>query len=148
MAKKASPEYDLFISYSNADFPFVNELASELEKEDVRVWYDKGAMRLGDDFVASIQQALERSEYFLLVISPAYLASQWANFEMGVALSRSLTRESERIIPLYLKRVPNAALPSSIKQLSGLSAQDSPTGEIAHQLAEIIKQPKKLKRAS
>lgn len=148
MAKIIPPEYDLFISYSNADFPFVNELVSRLEKEDVRVWYDKGAMRLGEDFLASIQQALEKSEYFLLVISPAYLASQWANFEMGVALSRGLSQKSGRIIPLYLKRVSNAALPSSIKQLSGLTVQDSSVEEIAHQLAEITKQPEKLKRAS
>lgn len=148
MAKKVAFEYDLFISHANADFSFVNELAAELEKEDVRVWYDKGAMRLGEDFMASIQQALEKSDSFLLVISPAYLASQWANFEMGVAMSRSLFRKSGRIIPLYLARVPNAALPSSIQQLSGLNAQDLPVAETARQLAETIKQSEKLKRAS
>jgi hypothetical protein len=148
MAKKVSSGYDLFISHASADLPFVNELVSELEREDVRVWSDKGRIRLGEDFMVSVQQALESSEYFLLVISPAYLASQWANFEMGVALSRSLSQGQGRIIPLYLKRVPNTALPSSIKQLSGLNAQDSPISEIAHQLAEIIKQPKRLKRAS
>ncbi len=148
MARKVIPEYDLFISYSHADFQFVDQLASALKNRNIRVWYDKGAIRLGEAFSTEIQEALEKSEYFLLVISPDYLASQWANFEMGVALSRNLGQQSGRIIPLYLRRVPDAALPSSIKQIVGLIAEDLSIEEIARQLEDIIKRPEKLRRAS
>ena len=143
MAEPAKPKYDLFISYSHKDAAYVSLLAAALQQEDLRVWHDRGLLRMGEDFLAGIQQALEQSRFFLLVISPVYLDSQWANFEMGVALSRK-----QPIIPLYLGPIAGLVLPASIHRLTGLSAQNKTPKQIAHQLAQTINQPAKLKRAS
>jgi hypothetical protein len=143
MAETVKPKYDLFISYAHQDAAYVNQLATALRQESLRVWHDQGLLRMGEEFLAGMQQALEESRFFLLVISPDYLASQWTNFEMGVALSRR-----QPLIPLYLRPVDQAALPASIHRLTGLSAQDVSPKQVAHLLAKTIKQPAKLKRAS
>ena len=143
MLKTADAKYDLFISYAHKDAAYVNQLVVALKEEGLRVWHDQGLLRLGEDLLAGIQLALETSRFYLLVISPNYLASEWANFELGVALSRK-----QPIIPLYLHPVVSTALPASIQRLAGLSAQDATPKQLAHELAQTIKHPAELKRAS
>ncbi|MGH9844418.1 MAG: toll/interleukin-1 receptor domain-containing protein [Blastocatellia bacterium] len=110
------PKYDMFVSYSPQDMAFVDELVRRLKSKNQRlkIWFDRGVLRLGDSFSSGVQEALEQSKYFLLVISPGYLDSSWANFEMGVALSRAGSSEYENIIPLVIGDVNLAALPPPI----------------------------------
>jgi len=116
MNNATEPKYDLFISYSHQDLPFVDELVHHLKDQRISVWFDQGMLRLGDSFSNSVQEALERSKHFLLVISPSYLTSAWGNFEMGVALSRANSPANGKIIPLVLGEVNRAALPPLIAQ--------------------------------
>lgn len=148
MARTVKSEYDVFISHAHSDAAYVDELVVALEQAGVRVWHDRGALRLSEDFSSALEQALEESPYFVLVISPDYLASQWCNFEMGVVLGRKLTQEAGRVIPLYLRPVDPAKLPASINQLQWLSARQLSVKQVARILAEVIKQPEQLKQAS
>lgn len=114
MNSASEPKYDLFISYSHQDLPFVDALVRHLKDQRINVWFDHGMLRLGDSFSNSVQEALEHSRNFLLVISPSYLKSAWGNFEMGVALSRSASPRNGKIIPLVMDNVDRAALPPLI----------------------------------
>ena len=86
----------------------------------------------------SIEQALERSRYFVLVISPEYVSNQWANFEMGVALSRDATSDTERIIPIYVRSVDRSALPPRIANIHAVDASGQSAEQIASDLASIV----------
>jgi hypothetical protein len=114
MNNASEPKYDVFISYAHQDLPFVDALVRHLKDQRISVWFDRGMLRLGDSFSNSVQEALEHSKYFLLVISPSYLKSAWGNFEMGVALSRSASPRNGRIISLVMGDVDRAALPPLI----------------------------------
>ncbi|MGH9832895.1 MAG: toll/interleukin-1 receptor domain-containing protein [Blastocatellia bacterium] len=116
MNSVVEPKYDLFISYAHQDLPFVDELVSHLKGHRLNVWFDQGMLRLGDSFSNSVQEALEHSKYFLLVISPSYLKSAWGNFEMGVALSRAISPANGNIIPLVVGDVNRDVLPPLIAQ--------------------------------
>jgi hypothetical protein len=78
----------------------------------------------------SVQEALERSKHFLLVISPSYLTSAWGNFEMGVALSRAASAlwykagEYDRAKDLALRWLQTGLLPPfAIHQLQELLSE-------------------------
>ncbi len=148
MAKLVKPKYDLFISYAKQDLPFVDRLVHSLEAEDINVWYDRGSLRLGEDFSRGIQEALEQSRNFLLVISPDYVSSPWANFEMGVALSHDPAARARSIIPLFVREVDRSALPPRIAQTPGIFARDLTVEQIAEHLAGIIKPGNKGRQAS
>jgi len=93
----------IFISYSRRDITFVRKLAGDLEKLGYDVWWDVSDLRGGDDWVRNIPEAIEASEYFLVVLSPNSLISEWVRKEYTQALTLQ-----KKVVPLMLaaSRVP------------------------------------------
>ena len=98
MTKETEYKYDLFISYASVDKSFVQSLVDTLAEYGLTVWYDNGELRFGDSILRFIEDGLENSRFFLLVLSPGYFKGSWPQFETGVALSRV---GKEHILPLY-----------------------------------------------
>jgi hypothetical protein len=141
MNSASEPKYDLFISYAHQDFPFVDELVRHLKDQRISVWFDQGSLRMGASFSNNVQEALEHSRDFLLVISPSYLNSSWANFEMGVALSRSVSPGRGKIIPMMLGGVNRGALPHSIAHTNQIVVgEDVNFDKLAEDLAAMVGQ--------
>ncbi|HLM56325.1 MAG TPA: toll/interleukin-1 receptor domain-containing protein [Pyrinomonadaceae bacterium] len=132
-------EYDVFVSYSHKDVPFVRRLVNALEARGIKAWYDSEVLRVGESFMRQIGDALEQSRYFLLVISPDYLAGQWTSFELGVALGAASTR-GERIIPILVRKSDLSALPNSVRKHRFLDATLASAEQIAAEVAEVVKQ--------
>lgn len=95
----------IFISYSRKDIDFARKLAGDLEKAGYDVWWDITDIRGGDTWVNSIPDAIETSQYMLVVLSPDSVASPWVQKEYTQALSLR-----KAIIPLMLEatRIPFA----------------------------------------
>jgi hypothetical protein len=132
-------EYDVFVSYSHQDALFVQSLVGALEARGVKAWYDSGELRVGESFMQKIGDALEQSRYFLLVISPNYLASQWTSFELGVALGAASTKGA-RVLPVLVRDSDLSALPVPLRRYQFLDATETPIEKIAARIAEVIKQ--------
>jgi len=137
---KNKPTFDAFISYSAEDGLFAKNLANALRNQGLKVWYDEGKLRFGDSFLREIENALEESRYFILILSPSYFDKQWANFELGVALSRDFASRKKHIFPIYARDIDPKSLPPSLAKLGGLYAKEHPVDEIAAILAENILQ--------
>lgn len=137
---KNKPTYDAFISYSSEAGLFAKSLANALRNQGLSVWYDEGKLRFGDSFLREIENALEESRYFILILSPSYFDKQWPNFELGVALSRDFSSRKKHIFPIYVKDIDPKSLPPSLSRIAGLYAKDHPVDEIAAILAENIMQ--------
>lgn len=88
MTVEQDMKYDIFVSYTSLDKEFVRMLVHKLTDRGLAVWFDQGALRLGDDVLRSLEDGLEHSNYFLLVLSPSFFQGSWTQFERGVALSR------------------------------------------------------------
>jgi hypothetical protein len=95
----------IFISYSRKDTDFARKLAGDLEKAGYDVWWDITDIQGGDTWVNSIPDAIETSQYMLVVLSPDSAASPWVQKEYTQALSLR-----KAIIPLMLEatRIPFA----------------------------------------
>ena len=129
-------EYDVFVSYSHKDAPFVRRLVNALEARGIKAWYDSEVLRVGENFMRQIGDALEQSRYFLLVISPDYLAGQWTSFELGVALGAASTRGT-RVLPVLAR---HTLMPPPLTKYQFLDATETPIEKIAAEVAEIVKQ--------
>jgi hypothetical protein len=132
-------EYDVFVSYSHKDALFVQSLVDALEARGIKAWYDGGELRVGDSFMQKIGDALEQSRYFLLVLSPDYLASQWTSFELGVALSAASTKGA-RVIPVLVRKSDLSALPIPLRRHQVLDATQTSVEQLAAEVAEVVKQ--------
>lgn len=85
----------VFISYSRKDIDFVRKLAGDLERAGYDVWWDITDLRGGDDWVRNIPEAIKASPYFIVVLSPNSIESEWVRKEYTQALSLR-----KKIIPL------------------------------------------------
>jgi TIR domain len=92
MRKARRARWDLFISHASEDKKdFVQPLASALDALGVRVWYDASTLKLGDSLSRSIDQGLAKSDYGLVVLSPAFLSKQWPEYEIRGLTARELS---------------------------------------------------------
>lgn len=93
----------VFISYSRKDLTFVERLAKDLEAAGLEVWYDLSGLEVGTRWGKEIQNALDQSQYFLVVLSPNSVDSEWVEKEFLYA-----NNQKTKIIPLLYApcRVP------------------------------------------
>jgi hypothetical protein len=132
-------KYDVFMSYARSDARLARSLTEALSEKGVKVWYDDEEIRVGDDFMRNIQDALKQSRFFLLIISPEYLSSQWGSFELGVALGHDAASEERHILPVFVRGAEGLPLPRTIRKYESLDADHTPVQQIAERVAEVVK---------
>lgn len=114
--------YDVFISYSHADAAWVHgELLPRLEGAGLTVCIDFRDFAIGAPTVTEIERAIRTSRRTLLVLTPAYLASQWTEFETLLLQTLDPPNQQRRLIPLL--REP-CDLPLRIRFLTYLPMSD------------------------
>ena len=131
--------YDIFVSYAKEDSDFVRRLVEALRAKQMTVWYDRGELRLGDAILRDLEDGLEHSDFFVLVLSPEYLKKAWSQFETGVALGR---HGKNRILPIFLRHSNRAELvrfAPSVADTASIDADKLSLEEIATNISETIK---------
>ncbi len=91
--------WDVFISYASEDRPLAQELADALEEEGLKVWYDETVLKLGDSLRRSIDRGLAESRYGLVILSPAFFAKSWTQYELDGLVTRDLVTKT--ILPVW-----------------------------------------------
>jgi hypothetical protein len=76
----------LFISYSRDDVIGAKNLSDALLSKGVEFWLDEYNIPVGQAFVAQLGEALQRSDAFLLVDTPASRRSYWVSREIKTAI--------------------------------------------------------------
>jgi CTP:molybdopterin cytidylyltransferase MocA len=110
----------VFVSHSSLDkSSIVQPLVEALHKHNHEVWYDSETLKLGDSITLAISDGLYRSKYYVIAISPRFLASVWCMRELGAIISESISR-SKKLIVL---RVDHATIPSIISDIKRLDIQ-------------------------
>lgn len=116
--------YDAFISYSHSepDSYVAEKLHFMLEhyhisrkiqeisgkKRIERVFRDREELPLSSDLAANIRQALENSEYLIVICSPRAVRSEWVQREIDVFLE---THEKDKVLTLLVDGEPEDAFP-------------------------------------
>ena len=112
-----------------------------LADRGLSVWFDQGELRLGDSVLRSLEDGLEHSSYFLLVLSPAFFKGSWPQFETGVALGRV---GKSHILPVY-RGIDSDDVRNHVPLLAdraAISADRHSIDEIADMVLEIIQRGK------
>jgi hypothetical protein len=124
----------VFISYSRKDASFVNRLTDDLKRAKISVWLDVLEIEPGDRIIGSIETALESSEFFLLILSPASIESPWVRYEWSTWMHLQFAAEREAqylsqglrrtLIPICLD---NVRIPTFLRDIESLSiSSDDP----------------------
>jgi hypothetical protein len=89
---------EVFLSHSNADQDFVMNLANMLRRHGVPVWYSRTNILGAQQWHDEIGAALQRCDWFLLVLSPNAVNFLWVKRELIFALQQN--RFENGIVPL------------------------------------------------
>ena len=96
--------YDVFLSHNSDDKPFVEALATSLEREGISCFLDKWHLIPGAPWQPALEQALNDSVACAVFIGPSGIGP-WQNEEMRAAITKRVDSDSEfRVIPVLLPK--------------------------------------------
>ena len=90
-------EWDVFISHASEDKATVaRPLAASLRRAGARVWLDEHELTVGDSLSEKIDEGLARSQFGVVVLSPAFFAKHWPRRELAGLRARE--EEGKKVI--------------------------------------------------
>jgi CheY-like chemotaxis protein len=133
-------DHDVFISYSSRDKRWVqNELIPRIEKAGLRVCVDYRDFAPGAPSVKEMERAVMTSRKTVLVLTPHYLDSAWAEFENLMLMTLDPANRERRLIPVLRER---CELPPRINYLTYINIADPDDIESAwKKLLDALRRP-------
>jgi hypothetical protein len=102
----------IFLSYSRSDKDAAQVLRTRLIDAGFDVFRDEDSIRIGDNWLKSLQDAVQSCAAFLLLVGRDGVQQQrWVGAEVEVALSRKLSPHDDRErLPIFPVLLPEASL--------------------------------------
>jgi hypothetical protein len=134
--------YDAFISHAFEDKKaLVRPLADALGKMGYRIWYDEFELEVGDSLRQSIDRGLANSRYGIVILSPAFFAKHWTQYELNGLNAREM--EGRKVIlPVWYKITKSQILKVSPALADKVAArvEGHAIRKVAIQLARVLDQ--------
>lgn len=89
----------VFISHSTQDKAFVRKLVSDLKELGIKVWLDETEILPGESILEKISDGIKDTNYLLVVLSKASVASPWVRSELNAALFREINHKGMIVLP-------------------------------------------------
>ena len=115
--------YDVFVSYSHVDRAWVDGwLLPRLEAAGVRVCIDHHDFDIGAPALENMERAVAASRHTLLVLTPAWMQSEWTTFESLLVQGQDPAGLHRRTLPIlrHSCAVPWCNLQLSSQQIYSL----------------------------
>jgi glycosyltransferase involved in cell wall biosynthesis/tetratricopeptide (TPR) repeat protein len=93
----------VFVSHSSQDKAFVRKLVDELNRHDLKVWFDEREIKVGDSIVEGISRGLRDSEYLMVVLSKSSVSSRWVREELNTTLTDQLSGKGGVVLPVLIE---------------------------------------------
>ncbi|MEM6656092.1 MAG: toll/interleukin-1 receptor domain-containing protein [Planctomycetota bacterium] len=102
------PPNEVFLSHSSADRQVADSVAKTVRAHGVPVWYSPTNINTAQQWHDEIGRALERCDWFVLLLSPSSVGSRWVKHEFMFALREA--RYDERITSVIVEECDHKAL--------------------------------------
>jgi hypothetical protein len=93
----------VFLSHSHSDNAIARRLASDLRAAGVTVWIDEAELGVGDSLIRKIGNAIDSTDFLVVLLSPDSVASEWVLRETEVALTKEFMGRRVRVLPLLVR---------------------------------------------
>ena len=136
------PQYDAFISHASEDKDsVVRPLAEKLRELGFKVWYDEFQLKVGDSLRRSIDKGLANSKFGIVVLSSAFFAKNWPQYELDGLVARETSGNGKVILPLWHKVSKDEVMSysPSLADKVALNTAMLTIDELADELAKILK---------
>jgi hypothetical protein len=76
-AESNSHHSQIFLSHSGADTPAARHLANMLRRNGLNVWFDQDDLRPGDNWMATLEDAISTSSAMLVYVGRLGVGQRW-----------------------------------------------------------------------
>lgn len=135
-------DYDVFISHATEDKDeIVRPLAVALQERSVSVWYDEFELRVGDSLRRKIDAGIAQSRFGLVVLSPAFFAKGWPQYELDGLVTMSVSGK-QVLLPVWHGVSKDEVMrhSASLADKVALRTADYSVAEIATEIASVVLQ--------
>ncbi|MEU6374330.1 tetratricopeptide repeat protein, partial [Streptomyces sp. NPDC046909] len=98
-AERNDERYDVFVSYSHRDEPWVAPLAENLQRLGLSVWLDRWEMVAGQLVASRLQEGLGGARAVVAVVSRQWVESGWCAEEFAASVAGAVAGR-QRLIPV------------------------------------------------
>ncbi|XP_069129720.1 toll-like receptor 13 [Argopecten irradians] len=112
-------EYDAFVIYSNDNRDFIfGDMVPELEeKGGCRLCIHERDFEVGQYIMDNITKKFKLSKNIILVLSRAFLTSEWCKFELTLTQSKTAQEGPGVLTVILLEELDTTRLPSSVRAI-------------------------------
>lgn len=143
-ATPPEPTYDVFISYSHTDQVWVWDwLIPRLKAAGLAVCTDRESFALGVPSLINMENAVAASRHTLLVLTPAYLASEWTMYEQLLTQTHDPSGLRQRTIPVLRQpgSLPMRIAMLTYADLTGALNEEAQLARIVHTISGTAGRP-------
>ncbi|MGH2515456.1 MAG: SUMF1/EgtB/PvdO family nonheme iron enzyme, partial [Ktedonobacterales bacterium] len=83
MPHATATPHTIFVSHAHADNELCDRYVGALRRRGLDVWYDRTNLQTGHSLSSDIEAELRRRSAFVVIATPASLASQWVKSEIA-----------------------------------------------------------------
>lgn len=134
--------WDVFVSHAHEDLEAVaRPLASALKERGVSCWLDAFELRIGDSLRRRIDQGITSSRFGVVILSPAFIAKGWTQYELDGLVTRTVAGE-QNLLPIWhsISKEELLAYSPSLVDKVALSTGQFSVDEIAQQISEVVRE--------
>lgn len=133
--------WDVFISHAGEDKAAVAiPLYEALTARGLKVWLDKGELRIGDSLRRKIDYGLAHSSFGVVVFSKTFFAKGWPQYELDGIVGLSVAGK-QRMLPIWhdISKDEIESQSPSLADKIGRTTATSTIAEIADEIAEVVR---------
>ena len=133
--------WDVFISHASEDKDDIaRPLYEELTAIGLSVWFDEATLRLGDSLRRKIDEGVARSAFGIVIISPAYIAKSWTQYELDGIVTMTVSGQ-QNILPIWhrITREEVQAHSPSLADKVARKTGDYTVSQIAREIADRVR---------
>lgn len=113
--------HTVFVSHAHADNALCDRYVQALRSRGLDVWYDRTNMQDGHFLSQEIEAQLRRRTAFVLLVTPASLASYWVRLEVGAFQNLAAQDPARLMLPVRIAECEMPLLMMGIKWIDGVS---------------------------
>ena len=133
--------WDVFISHAGEDKAFIAlPLYQALTERGLKVWLDKGELRIGDSLRRKIDYGLAHSSFGVVVFSKSFFARGWPQYELDGIVGLSVAA-IQRMLPVWHETRRTRRCLSRRHSLTNIArtTATSTIAEIADEIVEVVR---------
>ncbi len=130
MSKIDKYQFSFFLSHSSDDKIEAKLLRDIFTSKGRPCWFDDD-LNYGANIGIEVVAGMKNSRRALILLSPSFVESKWANFEVWLHLFNDPMNTLARVVPILLH---DCDIPDEIKSLKWVDAREGITDKLADEI--------------